>query len=83
MTYSTALFKAIEKRIEDEKSIKEIGKELFPDVKNPSGKVIRLIRIYKSKDAQKFLETNEFLGYKKAHNSTRKNLEVEPNGSEV
>ncbi len=64
MTACDKLFEGLEKRLQERKSLDEIGKELCSRVKDPRGKVIRLIKLYKEGDAEGYLRRNaDWLGY--------------------
>lgn len=55
------MLEAIDKRLEEKKSLEEIGCELCDAVKDPKGKALRIIKNYKGK---KYLVDNaEWLGY--------------------
>lgn len=61
MTSCTTLFRALDKRLEDKKSLEMIGNELCDGVKNPRNKAIRLVKAHKGNE---FLINNaEWLGY--------------------
>lgn len=62
MTICSKMYEALDKRLEEKKSLDEIGSELCDAVIDPRGKAIRLIKAYKG---EKYLKENEWLGYNK------------------
>lgn len=68
--YCTKLFLSLEKRLEEKKSLNEIGQELCDTVDDPRGKAIRLIKINKG---EKYLIDNaDWLGYQVQEKGTKK-----------
>ena len=65
MTICGAMLAAIDKKLQEKKSLEEIGEELCDSVDDPRGKAIRII---KSHRGEKFLKDNaEWLGYNDSH----------------
>ncbi len=63
--YCTKLFEALDKRLEEKKTLDEIGRELCDTVTDPRGKAIRLIKADKG---EKYLIQNaDWLGYDVGH----------------
>lgn len=60
MTYCSLLFQALDKRLEEKKSIDEIAK-LCADIDNPRGKVLRIIKAHKGE--KWLIENAGWLGY--------------------
>ena len=66
MTICSKTLDAVRKRLEERKSLDEIGQELCDAVDDPRGKAIRMVKQAMGKDdAEKYLTENaEWLGYK-------------------
>lgn len=65
MTYCGPLFEGLERRLAKKMTLDEIAKEVCNDVDDPRGKVIRLIKVHKSKDW--LCENADWLGYDVSH----------------
>lgn len=66
MTICSKMYEALDKRLEEKKSLDEIGSELCDAVIDPRGKAIRLIKNHKG---EKYLKENaEWLGYEETNN---------------
>jgi hypothetical protein len=66
MTICSKTLDAVRKRLEERKSLEEIGKELCDAVDDPRGKALRMVKQIMGKDnAEKYLIDNaEWLGYR-------------------
>ncbi len=68
MTICDSTLKAVNKRLEQKKSLNEIGAELCDAVDDPRGKAIRLIKAHKGEEY--LIENADWLGYNVSHNLT-------------
>lgn len=81
MTICSITLEAVRKRLEERKSLEEIGRELCDAVDDPRGKALRLVRKLEKDNAERYLiENADWLGYKasKGHDNTveQKNLVI-------
>lgn len=63
--YCTKLFEALDKRLEEKKTLDEIGRELCDTVTDPRGKAIRLIKADKGEEY--LVQNADWLGYDVGH----------------
>lgn len=76
MTICSKTLDAVEERLEERKSLEEIGRELCDVVDDHKGKALRLVKKLKGKDADQFLKDNaDWLGYTISNVRERKYLE--------
>ncbi len=65
MTACGKLFESLDKRLEEKKTLDEIGRELCDTVDDPRGKAIRLIKVHKGEEY--LIENSDWLGYNVGH----------------
>lgn len=63
--YCSKIFEALDKRLEEKKTLDEIGRELCDTVTDPRGKTIRLIKADKGEEY--LIENADWLGYDVNH----------------
>ncbi len=75
MTYCPKLYKLVEKGLEQKKSLKEIGQDLCPDVKNPQGKIARIVKMTMGKEegTEYLIKNKDWTKYTPPHNKDGKN----------